>query len=137
MSNDKKLYEIKHPYYCEEGGYYYRTPSAGWGAPMNYESFSAFLQDWQDADLDMNFIFRWDWQRYTPEEFKDEHYEDLQDSDKNTDGNFSQLKLFYMLQRKGCKKVVTIKMLDSDEIKAKEFLSKAWEHMKLTWEGVS
>jgi len=133
----KHLWEINHPYYCSESGYYYSTegPSAisGWGEPMHYESFSEFVGEWSDCDLDMNLVFRWDWVKRVPDETLPEGYGPRLDSE----GNLSTLTLFFMMQRKGCKKVITIDMKDSDEPKVIEYLKPRWEHMKLLWEGIS
>lgn len=131
---NKKLWEIDHPYYCEESGYYYNTNGAngvtGWGAAMEYDGFDDFIDEWEDCDLDMNFIFRWDWLKcVTPEEI---------DNYSDDDEPIHRLTLFYMMQRKGCKKVITINgMKDSDEKRVIEFLEPRWEYMKSMWEGLS
>jgi hypothetical protein len=52
---ETKLYEVDHPYYCEEGNYYNND------CHFDYDSWGAFLQEWGDADLDMNLVIRWDW----------------------------------------------------------------------------
>ena len=137
----KKLYEIDHPYYCEESGYYYRTPETGWGAEMQYNSIVDYYKEWKDCDLDLNMIFRWDWRHYTPEEYEQEHYENISECDKsnlNSSGNYSVVTIFYMLQRKGCKKIIKIYGAEEKHEKLlKKHLSKAWENMQQTWEGVS
>jgi len=127
MSKKLHLWEINHPFYCEEEGYYYNsTQISGWGKPMNYNSFSAYLSEWSDADLDMNFIFRWDWQDWRTDEFHEKG-----------DEKRSELRLFLMMQRKGCKKVITIKMQDSDEPAVIKHLKPYWKNMEKTWEGIS
>lgn len=134
-----KLWEYKHPYYCAEEGYYYNASQvSGWGAPHTYRTFQEFLNEWHDADLDMNMAFRWDWERLTPEEYKEERVEDLSSDQQNSAGNFSELKLFLMMQRKGCKKVITIThMEDSDNELVKMYLKPRWEHLKTLWAGIS
>ena len=134
----KKLWEIEHPYYCTESYYYTRTPTKGWGAPQKYSTFGEYLKEWEDPDLDMNFVFRWDWQRLTPEKFEDEGFDEVTDASLNSEGNFSELKLFLMMQRKGCKKIITIqKMEDSDNDAVIKHLLPKWENMKATWAGIS
>jgi hypothetical protein len=118
---EKHLWEIGHPYYCEETNYYMSPDTKdSWGSPLKYNSFKEYLEDFGgniDIDLDRNFIFRWDWEK---------------------EGKKSTLKIFLMLQRKGTYRVITINnMRNKDEDEVKKHLKKSWERMKLTWEGIS
>ncbi len=133
------LWEHDHPYYCEENGYYYNSHQvSGWGAPLEFKTFTEFLEDFGEADPDMNFLFRWDWKRLTPTEHESEYGEKIEDQSSNSQGNQSELKLFFMMQRKGCKKVITIThMEDSDNASVHEYLCKRWERMVAVWAGVS
>jgi hypothetical protein len=135
-----KLYETAHPYYCEEGGYYYRIPDEGWGAECHYNSIQEYLDDWSGADGDMNFIFRWDWEYFTPEEYKEEYHDNFDTNRRqaNNQGDYSVITIFYMMQRKGCKKIIKIFGAEKeDEPALKKHLKKHWECMRKTWEGVS
>lgn len=49
--NDLK---IDHDYYCSESNYYSHKPKGNWS------TFQDFFNEFQDADVDMNLIFRWD-----------------------------------------------------------------------------
>lgn len=136
----EKLWEYKHSYYCNEGNYYKAKPT-GWGEPLAFEKFDDFLTEWSDADFDMNLVFRWDWERLTPEEYKEEFlsdinekYEDGSKAPVNSEGNYSVLKLHLMMQRKGCKRFIEItKMEDSDNEKVFTFLKPRFEHLKEMW----
>lgn len=49
------LWEIDHPYYCNEGNYF----SVGCGE--HYNRWQDFIDEQGDNDLDMNLVFRFDW----------------------------------------------------------------------------
>lgn len=52
---ERPLWESDHPYYAQEGNYYSN------GEHAEYESWSDFMDEMGDADLDMNLVYRWDW----------------------------------------------------------------------------
>lgn len=56
---------IDHPYYCSDNNYYSRDPETEW------ETMSDFLDEFEDADVDMNLVFRWD--IYAPDEDEKEY----------------------------------------------------------------
>ena len=124
-----KLWEIDHPYYCNEGNYF----ASGDKTMAYYESWSNFVDSEGDADLDMNLIFRFDW---VPP------YEDG-DSEKPIkwvgDENYrdSTLKLFYMGQRKGLYRYAEVEVCRADEPAVREWLKVRWDHMKKLWEPLS
>lgn len=43
-----------HDYYCSESNYYSNDAGQKW------ENFQDFYDEYKDADVDMNLIFRWD-----------------------------------------------------------------------------
>ena len=51
----KHLWEVDHPFYCNEGNYY----ADGCGSEC--ASWADFIASMGDADLDMNLLFRFDW----------------------------------------------------------------------------
>jgi hypothetical protein len=114
------LWEIDHPYYCNEGNYFAHE-SVG----TNYDSWNDFLDEEGNSHLDLNLIFRWDWRKADKpdkEEWGLEH---------------DTLLIFWMGQRKGLYRYSTIVVTDADESAIKEFLSKRWQHLKLLWQGIS
>lgn len=49
-TDDRHLWEIDHPYYFDHDG---DNPP--------FESWADFLDEFGDADMDYNLVFRWDW----------------------------------------------------------------------------
>lgn len=69
---------VDHDYYCSESNYYAGDAGEKW------ETFQDFFDEYHDADVDMNLIFRWD--------IKEHYEEDM--------GGF-YMEIFMMKQRKG------------------------------------
>lgn len=114
------LWEIDHPYYASDGCYY--TPGNRWDeVHSKWESWADFLAAWGDLDLDLNLLYRWDWQRADPD-----YPDDYPDSDA--------LRLFFMLQRKAKPFSHYIAVKESDEPAIREWLTERAEHMRLLWE---
>lgn len=79
------LHEITHPYYAEQGNYY-----APWHeAHTDYPSWQKFVDERDDADLDMNLLYRWDW-----------HTPDPGDYVPGEEVPSESLRLFYVGQRR-------------------------------------
>lgn len=115
------LWEIEHPYYCNEGNYY----APGRDQPFQaHESWKAFMEDEGDSDLDMNLVFRWDWRKADPAGDKWENDTDV-------------LLIFFMGQRKGLYRWVQIEVTNADEEAVKTWLSVRWNHLKTLWEGIA
>lgn len=129
MSNNKPhLWEIDHPYYCQEGSYW--VGGNQWHEVHNeYESWSDFLDEWSATDDDLNLMFRWDWKRADPDDYT---YEVEEDPDFKIPGDV--LQLFYMMQRKARNMSVFVKVTEADEPAVREFLAKKAEHMRKLWE---
>ena len=49
---------IEHDYYCNESNYYSNEPTS------SFDTFKDFYNEYQDADVDMNLVFRWDLREY-------------------------------------------------------------------------
>jgi len=106
----KHLWEVEHSYYCSES----------FQGHHDYESFNDFLEDWKDADLAYNLLFRWDW--HIPEYEEDYDEEDIE-----------RLELYIMLQRKGLFVSCYIKIDKSDEAKVKRFLAPRMKYLVELW----
>lgn len=114
----KHLWEIDHPYYCNDGNY--------------YSNDTVFLHDsWQDylsefdlshTDMDYNLVFRWDWKRPQGEDDWGQFMPD------------DALHLYHMAQRKGAFWVHIVRVKESDEDSVREYLTAYAEHMKKIWE---
>ena len=114
------LWEIDHPYYCNEGNYYARE-SVG----SEYKRWQDFLEENKDVDLDLNLIFRFDW---------------VEEEDSYTgDDNYRNgiLKIFWMGQRKGLYRYSLVEVCRADESAIIEFLKIRWERLRLLWEPIS
>lgn len=49
---------IDHDYYCSDTNYYSNQAS------LNYRNFSSFYEEFGEADIDMNLVFRWDLKKH-------------------------------------------------------------------------
>ena len=123
----KRLWEIKHPYYCEDGNYY----ADGYTQTIfRYDSWSDYMEEFADADKDYNLVFRWDWKVADPDDY-------------DTEGEFGDpeevpteeyLHLYHMAQRKGAFWTHIVKVTHEDEPSVREYLAGYAEHMRKIWE---
>lgn len=105
----RRLWEPKHPYYCSEDNYYSNQCSVA------FDSWELFLEAEGKSDLDYNLVFRWDWDRKA-----------------------KTLTIYYMGQRKGLFRSVTVRAMHADEEPAvRAWLTTRWEHMKKLWAPLS
>lgn len=130
MSTQKHLWDVDHPYYCNEGNFFARPGSE---CHSHYQRWQDFVAEQGDGDMDLNLVFRFDW---VPP------YEDS-DSEKPikwvADENYrdSTLKLFYMGQRKGLYRWATVDVCRADEPSVRAWLMARWDHMRKLWEPLS
>ena len=122
------LWEIDHPYYCSEGSYW--VPGTRFHeVHQEFSSWADFMDEWGNADEDYNLLFRWDWQRANPDDYKYELEED-----PNYELPEDHLQVFYMMQRKARNMSVFVKVTEDDEPSVREFLTGKAEHMRKVWE---
>lgn len=120
MQNIKTLSQlheiaVTHPYYCAPNNYYSNESSE------TFNTWNDFMNEWGDADEDMNMVFRWD--------------VSLKDDEKPSNGY--QMNVFYMLQRKGNFYPVTINYIsEADLPQILEMITKWGEYMKKVWAPV-
>lgn len=115
-----KLYEAKHQYRCEEANYY-----AGDKSVSRCQSWQDFIDEYADADLDYNLVFRWDW-RPNGEDWdrplsEDPYYRD------------GVLYLYFMGQRKGCYFSVLVDVCKADEPAVRAWLLPRLEYLRKLW----
>lgn len=115
----KKLWEIDHPYYMNDGNYF------SVDCHIEFEEWSDFFGEWGDADLDYNWFVRWDWL-----EGEDNGAEEYNGDDSYRNG---LLKLQCIGQRKGLLQTFEIKICRAEEPLVKEFLTPYWNYMKSMW----
>ncbi len=125
---EQHLWEIDHPYYCSEGSYW--VPGTRFHeVHQEFEAFDDFLSEWEHADEDYNLLFRWDWKRADPDDYKYELEED-----PNFELPADHLQIFYFMQRKARNMSVFVRVTEADEPSVREFLTKKAEHMRKLWE---
>lgn len=113
----KHLWECDHPYYCAEENYF-----GGEDTTVQFKSFANFIEDMGDSDIDMNLLFRWDWEEN--EVAQDDNYRN------------GTLSMFFMAQRKGFHFCHKVDVCRNDENAVMEFLRVRLQHLMKLWEGV-
>lgn len=109
---------VKHPYYCSDSNYYSNEPF------QNYETMTDFLENFEDADIDMNLCFRWDIKQKL-------------DDDENPTGEYCA-EVFLLLQRKGIFKPCIIDSVsDGEAERFKDYAKMHWETIKAIWNPIS
>lgn len=110
---------VKHDYYCSESNYYSREPS------QKFETMTEFLDCMEDADIDMNLVFRWD-------------IKNRSDDDEGIKVGRYYAEVFIIMQRKGIFKPCFISHVNEAEIpRFKAYLEKHWQTMLQIWTPVS
>lgn len=82
---------IEHDYYCSDSNYYSNETS------VRYDTFADFYEEFHDADVDMNLVFRWDLKM---REASERYY----------------MEIFQIKQRKGIFAPIYIKYFDEQDI---------------------
>jgi len=114
MSIIKKLSSFEHQYYCSDSNYYSNEVSE------YYETVTDFLDSFENANIDMNLIFRWDIK--------------LEESENDEEENNYYVEIFIIQQRKGIFKPIYIKSITEKEAERLEILlAKHFEVIKNIW----
>jgi hypothetical protein len=124
------LWEVDHPYYCNLSNYYATGRDKDY---REYDSFTDFLAEEGDADMEYNLVFRWDWKEGDPEEDDGEMPLPYTGDDNYRNG---KLYLFIMQQRKGLYEWIEVEVCRADESAVIAYLAPRWEHMKKLWSPV-
>ena len=82
---------VEHDYYCSDNNYY--SSDAG----LQYPTFADFYEEFKDADVDMNLVFRWDLR-------------------KSGDHEGYYLEIFQMQQRRGKFVPIYIELFEEKDI---------------------
>ena len=120
----KHLWEIDHPYYCNQGNYF---AAGGQDVFAHYRSWADFFVEEGDSDPDYNLLFRWDWHE------GEDHSDGVP---FNGDVNYRNgvLLLFWMGQRKGLYRWSEVEVCRADEPAVREFLQARFDYLKRVWE---
>jgi len=116
----KHLWDVDHPYYCREEAW-----NSGESA-HHYDMWAGFEDEFKEADLDMNLLFRFDWV----------------EGPDNGAGNFNGdvyyrngiFKAFWMGQRKGYFWCNTVSVCRADEPAVIAFLQPRLDYLTRLWE---
>ena len=110
-----RLWEVKHPYYAEEGNYAMKD------CHVEYGSWADFVEEEGDSDLDYNLVYRWDWR--------------LPDADDEEPCEV--LKIYFMGQRKALCRSVEVAVTKADEEAVRAYLLPRWEKLRELWAPLS
>ncbi|MEL4181205.1 hypothetical protein [Roseateles sp. PN1] len=123
----KHLWEVDHPYYCAEGGYFHTQ--AHHKTINEYKSWSDFLASMADADLDMNLLFRWDWSEVN----YDIEGEELPAFNGDVNYRNGRLSLFFMHQRNGFHSTGIVEVCRADEPAVIAYLQTRLNYLLKLW----
>ena len=105
-----ELKDYGHPYYANDGNFYSNDSCQTW------QTMAEFLDGYEDADVDMNMVFRWD---IRPRDEQKTRWE---------------AQVIIIGQRKGIYASHSILNVNADElIRFEKYLWKHWENMKMLW----
>jgi hypothetical protein len=105
---------IKHPYYASDSNYFSNEAGHVWN------KWEDFYEEYHDADIDMNFVYRWDVGKY-------------EERDNSGDGYY--LEIFIIGQRKGIYSPHIIKKVEEKDVE--QIVSYLNEHKQvlfMMWE---
>lgn len=104
---------IDHDYYCSESNFYSNDPA------MKWDTWADFYEEYIDADIDMNLIFRWDIK-------------------KREETNRRYMEVFMIHQRKGIFAPHHIDLVDEQDFDSiKELLNKHYAKLQKIWHPIS
>lgn len=108
-----------HDYYCNMNNYYSNDCFNG------FETWNDFFEEFGDADMDMNLVFRWDIGLY-------------EDDEGDPVGDKFHMKVFIIGQRKGIFIPILISVVTEDDVPhIKKYLSKYWDKLNDLWAPIS
>ncbi len=115
---DVALWEANHDYYCNEGNYFSTGCSAA------YQTWAEFVAAEGGSDMDMNLLFRWDWQ---------EGEEDQSNFTGDAYYRNGRLLLFWMGQRKGLYRWSEVAVCRADEPAVRAWLRPRFAYLMKLW----
>lgn len=99
----------QHPYYCHDSNFYSREAYQEW------DTWADFYEEYKDADIDMNLIFRFDLKQH---EGQESYY----------------LKVYFIRQRKGIFMPELINIVEEKDAQTvSELLQQHFETMQKLW----
>lgn len=123
MPNLNELASANHPYYCSDHNYYSNDASWTWS------TMTEFLDEMEDADIDMNLVFRWDVHETSKDNVSEERI--------YLYGKF-HAEVFIMHQRKGKFAPNLIYSITEEEVpRFIAYLDKHWETLSMLWSPIN
>jgi hypothetical protein len=110
---ETRLWEIDHPYYCQEGNYFKTGQHTPFGSWTDFAEETLFFS----GDRDQNCLIRWDWRKPGFHDWDGPEY----------------LLLFFVLQRKAWLCSVEMPVTEADEPAIRAFLAECAQTMRATW----
>jgi hypothetical protein len=109
---------VDHSYYCSDSNWYSNEPN------MTYETMTEFLDDFEDSDIDMNLMFRWDIKNRSEDE-------------EGKEAGRYYAEVFQIMQRKGIFKPIYIAHVNEAEIERfQKYALAHWAVLKSIWEPI-
>lgn len=106
------LKDYKHSYYCSDSNYYSND------AACTFTTWADFYEEYYDADVEYNLIFRWDIKQ-------------------REESKRYWMEIFIMHQRKGIYRPITISYLDEKDMpQVENLLKKHWDYLKNLWNPI-
>ena len=106
---------VEHYYYCSDNNYFSNDAGAEW------DCVDDFLEEFDNADVDMNMVFRFD-------------VREIEDDDGKQTGKY-YAQVFMMHQRKGIFASHYIKQIEEKDVeKFSSYLQKHYDYIKNLWE---
>lgn len=118
MTGMTHLWEVDHPYYCNEANWYKREDHTCWGSWADFRDSTIFTT----GDRDLNLLVRWDWNSYRRGP----------DADEGADSP-DELQLYFVMQRKGFLASHHITVTDEDEPEVRAFLAECAKTVGQLW----
>lgn len=125
----RHLWEIDHPYYCNEGNYY-ASGTERHEVHSSYESWADFIAEWGDSDPDMNLVFRWDWSKPDPDDYEP-------DDDGVIRVPEDRLTVFWVLQRKAILRSTECVVTEANEPAVRAWLAERAKTITAIWEPIA
>lgn len=119
MTETKHLWDVDHPFHATEGNFH------ATGYNNEFDTWAEFMEDMGNLDLDMNLVYRWDWNRVDPDDYDGVTYF-MPETDT--------LQLFYIMQRKACPLSAAVQVTRDQEDEIRAWLTVRAEHLRSVWE---
>lgn len=110
-----------HPYYAAEGCYYAKAGPGDDFPHYEHDSWADFLEENGDNDLDMNLLYRWDWDPQSAEDALEFGPEP------------EQVQLYFMQQRKARPVSIYVTVTPEDEPAVRAYLEVRAAHLRTLW----